>query len=65
MNLKNSYWYFKGVIRPEICDRIIAMGKRRCNKLGQVNKESPKEVEEYSQEELDNLLKVRNSHVAW
>ncbi|BCV00284.1 MAG: hypothetical protein CM15mV34_0580 [Caudoviricetes sp.] len=62
---KNSYWYFKGVIRPEICDRIIAMGKRRCNKLGQVNKESPKEVEEYSQEELDNLLKVRNSHVAW
>ena len=42
MNLKHSYWYFKGVIKPEICDRIIAMGKRRCNKLGQVNKESPK-----------------------
>ena len=65
MNLKHSYWYFKGVIKPEICNRIIAMGKRRCNKLGQVNKESPKEVEEYSQEELDTLLKVRNSHVAW
>jgi PKHD-type hydroxylase len=65
MNLENSYWYFRGAIKPEICDRIIAMGKAKCTKLGQVNQKSPKELEELSQEELDDLLKVRNSHVSW
>ena len=57
MNLQNSYWYFRGVIKPEICDRIIEMGKSKCTKLGQVNKKSPKELEDLNQKELDDLLK--------
>ena len=48
MNLKYTYWYFTGVIPPEVCDRIISIGKKEVPKLGQVNRKSSKDIEEYT-----------------
>ncbi len=34
MILDYSYWYFKGIIKPEICDRIVSIGKNKIPQLG-------------------------------
>ena len=65
MNLKYSYWYFTGVIPPEVCDRIIAIGKKEVPKLGQVNRRDAKTVDEYTDAEVEELKSTRDSHISW
>lgn len=65
MNLKYNYWYFKEAISPEICDRIVSIGNSRTLNYGEINRESSKGIEEYSEEDYDHLFKTRNSHIAW
>ena len=65
MNLNYTYWYFQGIIKPEICNRIIALGKDLNINRGEVNRDESKGVDEYSAEDMNNLLKVRDSHIAW
>lgn len=65
MNLNYTYWYFQGIIKPEICDRIINIGKDLNIKRGEVNREETKRIEEYSEEEMNDLLKFRDSHISW
>ena len=65
MNLNYTYWYFQGIIKPEICNRIIDIGKDLNIKRGEVNREETKRIEEYSEEEMNDLLKFRDSHISW
>lgn len=65
MNLKYNYWYFKGAIKPEICDRIIKMGEQQSHSLGEVNRKSSKGIEDYTEEDYEALFKARNSYVSW
>ena len=58
MNLNYTYWYFQGIIKPEICDRIINIGKDLNIRQGEVNRSETKGTEEYSEEEMNDLLKV-------
>jgi PKHD-type hydroxylase len=65
MNLKYNYWYFRNAIKPEICDRIIAMGENQSHKLGEINRHTEKDLEEYTEEDYEDLFKTRNSHISW
>lgn len=65
MNLEYTYWYFEDAISPEICDRIIEIGKRKSLKLGETNRRESKGIDDYTEEDLEDLIKVRNSHIAW
>ena len=65
MNLKYNYWYFQGVIRPEICDRIIAIGNEKRPQLGQIDRVRKKKEEEFTDEEIKDLKETRDSHVAF
>ena len=60
MNLKYNYWYFQGVIRPEICDRIIAIGNEKRPQLGQIDRVRKKKEEEFTDEEGEWLEKYES-----
>ena len=55
MNLKYNYWYFKEAISPEICDRIISIGNSQTLNYGEINRESSKGIEDYSEEDYEHL----------
>lgn len=65
MNLEYRYWYFPGIISPEICDRIIEIGKNKVIQYGTTNDVNWDETGNYSKEDLDSILPKRNSHVSW
>ena len=65
MILDYSYWYFKGVIKPEVCDRIINIGKDNIPQLGMTSKYNHKKDGEYTEEDKQHVLKTRNSNVSW
>ena len=65
MILDYSYWYFKGIIKPEVCDRIISIGKDKIPQLGMTSKYKYKEDGEYNEEDKQHVLKTRNSNVSW
>ena len=65
MILDYSYWNFKGVIKPEVCDRIINIGKDNIPQLGMTYKYNHKKDGEYTEEDKQHVLKTRNSNVSW
>lgn len=65
MNLNYHYWYFQNVFSSEMCDRIIKMGEAQEQDLGEINRLSKKSISEYTEEDKENLLETRNSHIAW
>lgn len=58
MILKDYYWYFKSAIDPDICDKIVEIGKSHTPEQGLINTNSP-------ENNIQEILKKRNSNVSW
>ena len=42
MNLKDNYYYFKGVLSPKFCDELIEYGKSQQEKIALTGRETVK-----------------------
>jgi PKHD-type hydroxylase len=66
MILKYDYWYFKSVVDPKVCERIIKLGTTQKFKEARVgigtNKTLPKKLSTKARKFLD---KTRSSSVTW
>ena len=67
MNLKNYYWYFKGVLPKKFCQDVISYGKTRQEELALTGflGDKTKKGEKLSKKDLNNLKKKRNSNIVW
>ena len=70
MQLKWSYWYFRDAIPENVCDHIIKEGlsrKKQIAKIGHGDKGPTRDYKKHplTQEEKNNLFKIRNSEVVW
>jgi len=55
MILKDYYWYFESAINPEICDKIIDLGKSQISELGLISGDN----------NIQRILDKRNSNISW
>tara|TARA_R100000005_G_C4997371_1_gene204107 strand:+ start:2637 stop:3260 length:624 start_codon:yes stop_codon:yes gene_type:complete len=63
MNLKNIYWYFKGELSSDFCDKIIEHGNSKREKLAMIGDYANKK--KITKKDELNLKKKRNSNVAF
>lgn len=63
MQLKNSYWYFDGVLNPKFCDDVIKFGLLQQESVALTG--GKKKLSKDEKQNKDFFEKVRNSHVCW
>jgi PKHD-type hydroxylase len=65
MLLKDYYWIWEEGIPQPTCEKIIKLGLSRNDNLASVGFIDNKNTDELTEEEKNNLLKLRNSNVSW
>jgi PKHD-type hydroxylase len=67
MNLKDNYYYFKGVLSPKFCDELIEYGKSQQEKIALTGRETVKleKNTKLSKKDLKDLKKRRDSNISW
>jgi PKHD-type hydroxylase len=65
MHLKDYYWYFKSALPDRICDDIINLGKEKKHQMALIGNASKKGLANASKKEIKDVLKTRDSDIAW
>lgn len=65
MHLKDYYWYFKSALPDRICDDIINLGKEKKHHMALIGNASKKGLANASKKEIKDVLKTRDSDIAW
>lgn len=63
MNLEYIYWWFNGVLPERWCDYVLQSGLKNNRSTAFIGDKGDKH--NHSQEELNELRKIRNSDIAW
>ena len=62
MNLKNTYWYFTGVLTPKFCDEVIKYANAQKEVMARTGGYGDKKL---NKEEVKNLQRKRKSDLVW
>ena len=64
MNLENYYICFPEVLSPKFCKDIVDLGNQKTLQIAQTG-DMPKDIQNFSEEEKQELYKVRKSKITW
>jgi len=64
MILKHNYWWFKSVIKENLCDDIVNHAKTLKDEIANTGGDTPV-GDDLNEEELKDLKKTRDSNIVW